>query len=133
MWLPPSFVEDPVWRRRWAGVESVRVRVRGDTLVVEPDEARGATRPECPAAKPAPDRRPAPQREVGRLRWFDEERGYGFIESPSGEDQFFHRSSLLREPGELEPGLPLEFQTIQVERGPVALVGIRPLRLRPWG
>ena len=101
--------------------------------MVEPDEARGATRPECPAAKPAPDRRPAPQREVGRLRWFDEERGYGFIESPSGEDRFFHRSSLLREPGELKLGLPLEFEAIRGERGPVALVGIRPLRLRPWG
>jgi CspA family cold shock protein len=69
---------------------------------------------------------------VGRLRWFNVEKGYGFIESPSGEDRFFRRSGLLCDPGELEPGRPLEFQTIRGERRPVAL-GIRPLRLRPWG
>ena len=96
--------------------------------MVEPDEPRGAARP---GARTAPGR-PAPQREVGRLRWFNVEKGYGFIESPSGEDRFFRRSGLLCDPGELEPGLPLEFQTIRGERRPVAL-GIRPLRLRPWG
>ena len=103
-----------------------------DTLVVEPDEPRGATRPECPAAKPAPDRRPAPQREVGRLRWFDEERGYGFIESPSGEDRFFRRAELLCDPVELERGLPLELRTERGNRGPLALE-IRSLRLPPSG
>ena len=99
--------------------------------MVEPDEPLGTARPEHPATKAAPDR-PVSQREVGRLRWFNQERGYGFIESPSGEDRFFRRSGLLCKPGELEPGLPLEFEAIRGERRPVAL-GIRPLRLRPWG
>jgi hypothetical protein len=33
--LPSSVAEDPAWRMHWAGVESVKVRVRRDTIVVE--------------------------------------------------------------------------------------------------
>jgi cold shock protein len=116
---------------RWACVESMRVRVRRDSLVVEPDEPLGVAHPEHPAAKAAPDR-PESRREVGRLRWFNEEKDYGFIESPSGEDRFFRRSGLLCDLTELKPGLPLEFEAIRGERGPVAF-GIRPLRLRSSG
>ena len=116
--LPPSVAVDAAWRLYWAGVESVTVRVRRDSLVVEHAHA--------PAA---PD---APRREVGRLGCFDEERGFGVVESPSGEDRFFHRSSLMCDPAELELGLPLEFEMIRGERGPVAL-RVRPLRLRSSG
>jgi cold shock CspA family protein len=115
----------------WVGVESVKVRVKRDAIVVESEEPRSAARSERPAANATADR-PAPQRELGRLRWFDEERDYGFIESPSGEDRFFRRAELLCDPAELESGLPLVFRTIRGERGPLAL-GIRPLRLRPSG
>jgi cold shock CspA family protein len=115
----------------WAGVESVKVRLKKDAIVVESDESHGTARSERPAAKTTAARN-APQRELGRLRWFDEERGYEFIESPSGEDRFFRRAELLCDPAELESGLPLVFGTIRGERGPVALE-IRPLRLRPSG
>jgi cold shock CspA family protein len=130
--LPPSIAEDPAWRPYWSGVESVKVRVRRDAIVVEPDEPRGAPRrPERPEAKATADR-PAPRRELGRLRWFDEGRGYGFIESPSGEDRFFRHADLLCDPTELEPGLPLEFRTVRGSRGPLALE-IRSWRLPPSG
>ena len=127
--LPPSITEDPAWRAHWTGVESVKVRVGRDALVVEPDGP--APRPERPEAK-ATSERPAPRRELGRLRWFDEEKGYGFIENPSGEDRFFRGAELLCDPAELKPGLPLEFRTVRGERGPLALE-IRPLRLPPPG
>jgi cold shock CspA family protein len=110
-------------------VESVKVRVRRDAIVVEPNEPRGTPRSERPKAKTTADR-PAPRRELGRLRWFDEKRGYGFIESPSGEDRFFRGAELLCDPAELKPGLPLEFRTIRGERGPLALE-VSPLRLPP--
>ena len=110
----------------------MKVRVRRDAIVVEPDESRGAPRrPERPEAKATADR-PTPRRELGRLRWFDEERGYGFIESPSGEDRFFRRAELLCDPVELERGLPLELRTERGNRGPLALE-IRSLRLPPSG
>jgi cold shock CspA family protein len=134
--LPSSVAEDPAWRMHWAGVEPVKVRIRRDAIVVEPDEPRGAARSERPEAKTTADRRAPqrglPQRELGRLKWFEEDRGYGFIESPSGEDRFFRPAALLCDPAELERGMPLEFRTIRGERGPVALE-IRPLRLRPSG
>ncbi len=125
--LPPSVANDPTWQRCWAGVESVTVRVRKGCLVVEPADPR-------PVAPPhdldeAAAHRPVPRREVGRLRWFDEERGYGFIESPSGEDRFFLGSGLLCDPDELEPDLPLEFEVRRGDRGPVAS-RVRPLKLR---
>ena len=83
-----------------------------------------------PRSRKATADRPAPRRELGRLRWFDEERGYGFIESPSGGDRFFRRADLLCDPAELESGLPLEFRTVRGSRGALALE-IRPLRLPP--
>jgi CspA family cold shock protein len=127
--LPPSVAEEPVWRTHWAGVASVKVRVGRDAIVVEPDEPRGAPSSARPKAKTEAGS-PTPQRELGRLKWFDEERGYGFIESPSGEDRFFRRAELLCDPSELEDGLPLEFRTARGERGPLAL-GIRPWRPPP--
>ena len=108
---------------------SVKVRVGRDAIVVEPDEPLGAPRSDRPKAKIEAES-PTPQRELGRLKWFDEERGYGFIESPSGEDRFFRRAELLCDPGELEDGLPEEFRTARGERGPLAL-GITPWRPPP--
>jgi CspA family cold shock protein len=125
--LPSSVADDPTWRECWAGVESVTVRVRKDRLVVEPADP-------LPVAPPheldeSAVHRPVPRKEVGRLRWFDEGRSYGFIESPSGEDRFFHASGLLCDPDELEPDLPLEFEVRRGDRGPVAS-NVRPLKLR---
>ncbi len=125
--LPSSVADDPAWQSCWAGVESVTVRVRKDRLVVEPADPR----PVAPSQDldEAATHRPVRGREVGRLRWFDEERGYGFIESPSGEDRFFHGSGLLCDPAELEDESPLEFEVRRGDRGPVAS-RVRPLKLR---
>ncbi len=125
--LPSSVADDPAWQRCWAGVESVTVRVRKDRLVVEPAGPRPVAPPQD--LDEAATNRPVRGREVGRLRWFDEERGYGFIESPSGEDRFFHRSGLLCDPAELEDESPLEFEVRRGDRGPVAS-RVRPLKLR---
>ena len=125
--LPPSVAQEPVWPWYWAGVESVTVRVGRGSLVVEPADPAPPTPPKGRLEGAAG--RPAPHREVGRLRWFDEERGYGFVESPSGKDRFVHRSGLLCDPAELEEGQPLEFEVRKGVQGPQAL-GVRPLRLR---
>ena len=126
--LPPSVAQEPVWPWYWAGVESVTVRVGRGSLVVEPADSAPATRPEG-RPEQGPDR---PRREVGRLRWFGEERGYGFIESPSGEDRFFHRSGLLCDPAEFEEGCRWSSRCAGRAQGPLALQ-IRPLRLRSSG
>ncbi|MGH3146748.1 MAG: cold-shock protein [Rubrobacter sp.] len=127
MRLPPAVVRDPAWQRCWIGVESVTVKVRRDSLVVEA-VSPGATARTEDTTESVTDRR-VTRSEVGLLRWFDEERGYGFIVSPSGEDRFFDRSGLLCDPDELEPDLPLEFEVSRGDRGPVASE-VRPLNLR---
>ena len=33
----------------------------------------------------------------GKVKWFDERKGYGFITPENGEDLFVHHSSLLQE------------------------------------
>lgn len=127
--LPAGLVQDPAWRARWSGVDSLTVTVRRGSLVIKPAEAGALAGPQKPAkgtALPA-----GPGREVGRVRWFDEEKGYGFIERPSCEDgRFFHLSELACDPSELEPDLLVDFEERPGERGPVA-VGVKPLRLPP--
>lgn len=119
--LPAAVAENPAFGA-WSGVRSVTVKVEKDRVVVKPaalpaDQVARGTEDETGTTK-----------EVGRLRWFDEVKGYGFIELPSGEDRFFHRSGISCDPDELEPDLPLTFETRPGERGPVA-VGVEPLKL----
>ncbi|GAA3618324.1 hypothetical protein GCM10022223_38830 [Kineosporia mesophila] len=49
---------------------------------------------------------------------FDEIRGYGFIAPDSGgEDVFLHANALLAEKHQYQPGVPVEFDVIEGERG----------------
>lgn len=123
--LPAAVAENPAFGA-WAGVRSLTVGVEKDRLVVRP-----AAHPGGQAEKDVPDET-GTTKEVGRLRWFDAVKGYGFIELPSGEDRFFHWSGISCDPDELEPGLPLAFETQPGERGLVA-VEVELLRLPRFG
>ena len=58
-------------------------------------------------------------REQGTVKWFNSEKGYGFISRPSGEDVFVHHSA-INMPGfkSLDEGDQIEFE---VARGPKGL------------
>jgi len=62
------------------------------------------------------------ERETGRVKWFNEARGYGFIERPKGEDVFVHFSS-VRGTGfkKLTEGQNVDFVVGQGEKGPQAM------------
>lgn len=54
----------------------------------------------------------------GTVKWFNPEKGFGFIEPESGEDVFVHFSSIVTEGFKtLEKGQKVEFEIIQGERG----------------
>ena len=54
----------------------------------------------------------------GTIKWFNPEKGFGFIEPESGEDVFVHFSSIVTEGFKtLEKGQKVEFEITQGERG----------------
>ena len=56
----------------------------------------------------------------GKVKWYDQSKGFGFIESDSGEDIFVHRTGLVREFGGLEQDEQVSFDVKQGDKGPVA-------------
>lgn len=61
------------------------------------------------------------EREVGTVKWFNNSKGYGFIEREEGEDVFVHYSGILGSGfRSLEEGQQVEFTVEQTEKGPQA-------------
>ena len=60
-------------------------------------------------------------RETGTVKWFNESKGFGFIEREQGEDVFVHFSSIRGEGFKtLSEGQKVEFTLTQGEKGPQA-------------
>ncbi|MEC9490185.1 MAG: cold-shock protein [Halanaerobiales bacterium] len=58
---------------------------------------------------------------TGKVKWFDEKKGYGFIEREDGDDVFVHFSALQQEGFKtLEEGQEVEFEIVEGDRGPQA-------------
>jgi len=59
------------------------------------------------------------ERIIGTVKWFNANKGFGFIEQPEGEDVFVHYSALQSEGyRSLDEGQRVEFS---IERGPKGL------------
>ncbi|HWG98942.1 MAG TPA: cold shock domain-containing protein [Pilimelia sp.] len=60
---------------------------------------------------------------TGRVVRFDEVRGYGFI-APDGEgdDVFVHANTVDGDKSALLPGVPVEYEAVDSDRGPKAVV-----------
>ncbi len=57
---------------------------------------------------------------VGRLKWYNPTRGYGFIARGGGEDIFFHKSGALVDPAGLEEGQWVLYDVEDRKKGPEA-------------
>lgn len=59
--------------------------------------------------------------ESGTVKWFDDQKGFGFITPESGDDCFVHHSE-IQMPGfkSLAEGDKVEFERVQNDRGPAA-------------
>ena len=56
--------------------------------------------------------------ETGQVKWFDNKKGYGFIENDSGEDIFVHYSNIEAEGYRtLEKGDLVEFEIVEGDKG----------------
>jgi CspA family cold shock protein len=60
----------------------------------------------------------------GRVKWFSEEKGYGFIEG-EGEDFFVHYTEIVGEGFRmLEEGSEVEFEVVEDRRGRKQAAGV---------
>jgi cold shock protein len=58
---------------------------------------------------------------VGTVKWFNAEKGFGFIEDEGGNDVFVHFSAITGEGFKsLDEGQRVEFNVVQGNRGPQA-------------
>jgi len=59
--------------------------------------------------------------ENGVVKWFNAEKGYGFIQLEEGNDVFVHYSAIQEEGFKsLEEGQEVSFEIVEGERGPQA-------------
>jgi len=57
----------------------------------------------------------------GKVKWYNEVKGFGFIESENGEDIFVHRTGLYSSEDRLQPDQEVIFETKQGEKGLAAI------------
>ncbi|NTV40415.1 MAG: cold shock domain-containing protein [Demequinaceae bacterium] len=57
----------------------------------------------------------------GRVKWFDTEKGFGFIASDEGDEVFLHASALPEGSAPPSPGAKVEFSVADGRRGPSAM------------
>jgi cold shock protein len=63
---------------------------------------------------------------VGTVKWFNAEKGYGFIENSEGGDVFVHFSAIQGEGYKsLDEGQRVEYDVVEGNRGPQAANVVR--------
>jgi CspA family cold shock protein len=62
----------------------------------------------------------------GKVKWFNTQKGYGFIEQEEGKDVFVHANELAPGVGTLAEGQAVEFDVTEGQKGPQA-VNVRPV------
>lgn len=64
---------------------------------------------------------------MGTVKWFNSEKGFGFIEQTEGPDVFVHFSEIAGDGYKsLEENQKVEFEVTQGPKGPQA-VGVKPV------
>jgi CspA family cold shock protein len=105
----------------------------GLPIEVESLKELGQPPPPTPQSAPAPRPQAAAPTEpemiqidpetgkfIGSLKWYNASRGYGFISRGAGEDIFFHKTSAIGDPEEMEEGQAVLYDVEERNKGPEA-------------
>lgn len=58
---------------------------------------------------------------TGKVKWYDQDKGFGFLADDDGGDVFLHANALPEGAGPLKPGTRVEFGIVEGRRGNQAL------------
>ncbi len=58
---------------------------------------------------------------TGKVKWFNNSKGFGFIKADDGTDVFVHHSSILPEGAGISDGDSVTFDIVQDTKGPKAV------------
>ena len=57
----------------------------------------------------------------GKVKWFDNKRGFGFIAQEAGQDVFVHHTNIIGNGYKtLQEGEPVNFELVSSDKGPKA-------------
>lgn len=142
LWLDPAVADDPAFEKGFGGVSDVQVKVEKSRIVLTPAPdavSADATGDASPSAFPQLEQVFGPANvstaaasgddaatEEGSVKFYDSDRGFGFVYRPSGHELFFHKTEL--ENGmQMQKGTEVVYQLGSSKRGPVAK-DVRALR-----
>ncbi len=57
---------------------------------------------------------------IGRMKWYNMKKGYGFIVRGGGEEIFFHKTGTVGDPHELQEGQWILYDVEETHKGPEA-------------
>lgn len=57
---------------------------------------------------------------IGRMKWYNVKKGYGFIIRGAGEEIFFHKSNAAADPEQMEEGQWVLYDVEETRKGPEA-------------
>lgn len=57
---------------------------------------------------------------TGKIKWYSDSKGFGFIEQEGGGDIFFSKAAYGGDAAALKEGQVVDFEIVEKEQGPVA-------------
>ena len=57
----------------------------------------------------------------GKVKWYNEVKGYGFIQDENGEEIFVHRTGIDKSTPRLETGQKVNYDTKEGDKGIIAI------------